>query len=186
MVNFSLKKYFCLSIIILFSFSFSLNANASDYPNTSIGLIDINLILNESKVAKDADEQIQEIAAEIEEKIRNDEENLIKEQQKLIEAQNVMAPEAFEEKRLEYEKKVQEFQIKNGEIAAKLDTLINTTRARILDEIEPILEEIADEKGITIIMEKTTVILNADNMDITKIVLKKLNKKLSKLKVELN
>ena len=53
--------------------------------------------------------------------------------------------------------------------------MIAVVRSKILDEIKPILEEISDEKGITVVLEKGTVILSAENMDITKIVLKKLN-----------
>ena len=49
--------------------------------------------------------------------------------------------------------------------------------------IGPILEEISNEKGITIILEKTSIMLNAEKMDITNEVLKKLNKSLPNIKV---
>ena len=41
--------------------------------------------------------------------------------------------------------------------------------------VAPSLEEISNEKGITILLEKGSVMLNADKMDITDKVLKKLN-----------
>ena len=173
--------------ILIFSFFslFSLfSVSAADYPNTSIGIINIDLILDESKAAIDANDQIQIISDEIQEELRSDEEALLNDQKKLIEAQQIMAPEAFEEKRIEYEKKVQNFQIKSQTTFAKLDKMVAIARSKILDEIKPILEGIAEEKGITVMLEKNTVILNADSMDITKLVLKKLNKSLPKLKVE--
>ena len=95
-----------------------------------------------------------------------------------------MAPEAFEEKRIEYEKSVQDFQIKSQNTLVALDNKVAMVRAQILDEVRPILEQIAEEKGITVILEKGTVVLNADNMDITKLVMKQLNKNLPKIKVE--
>ena len=176
--NYKILIFSILSLFCLFSVS------AADYPNTSIGIINIDLILDESKAAIDANDQIQIISDEIQEELRSNEEALLNEQKKLIEAQQIMAPEAFEEKRIEYEKKVQNFQIKSQETFAKLDKIIAIARAKILDEIKPILEGLAEEKGITVMLEKNTVILNADSMDITKLVLKKLNKSLPKLKVE--
>ena len=176
--NYKILIFSFLSLFCLFSVS------AADYPNTSIGIINIDLILDESKAAIDANDQIQIISDEIQEELRSNEEALLNDQKKLIEAQQIMAPEAFEEKRIEYEKKVQNFQIKSQETFAKLDKMIAIARAKILDEIKPILEGVAEEKGITVMLEKNTVILNADSMDITKLVLKKLNKSLPKLKVE--
>ena len=85
----------------------------------------------------------------------------------------------------ENEKQVQDFQIRNQKTLLELDKIIAGVRAKILDEVKPILEEISKERGITVIMEKSSVILNADNMDITELVIKKLNKSFPKIKVEL-
>tara|TARA_B100001250_G_C19815594_1_gene798146 strand:- start:249 stop:800 length:552 start_codon:yes stop_codon:yes gene_type:complete len=173
--------YLVFSFFLLFTSSI---ANATQFPNTSLAIIDINLVLNESKVAINADKQIAEINNKIQEELSEGEKLLINEQKELIEAQGIMAPEAFEEKRINYEKKVQDFQINSQNTLVKLDKIIADVRNEILAEIEPILEEIAEEKGITVILEKGTVWLNAENMDITKLVIKKLNKNISKIKVE--
>ena len=65
----------------------------------------------------------------------------------------------------------------------KIDELIAVSRNEILSSIKPILEEVSNEKGITIILEKTSIMLNAEKMDITNEVLKKLNKSLPTIKV---
>lgn len=178
------KTYFLTLIILLFQFATFSNANANDYPNTSIAIIDMNAILNDSKVAINANEQIKEISNKVQENINDNEKMLIEEQKKLIESQQILAPEAFDERRIEYEKKVQDFQITSQEKLIELDKLIAEARSRILDETEPILEKIAEEKGITVILELNSVILNADNMNITKLVIKELNKNLSKIEIE--
>ena len=170
--------------ISLFLIYFTPNLYASDYPNTSIAIIDTIEILNNSKVAINANEQIEEISIRVQENLANNEKKILDEQKKLIEAQGIMAPEAFEEKRIEYEKSVQDFQIKSQNTLVALDNKVAMVRAQILDEVRPILEQIAEEKGITVILEKGTVVLNADNMDITKLVMKQLNKNLPKIKVE--
>ena len=158
----------------------------AEYPNTSIGVIDINKILAESDAAVMASKQIEEIAIEVENEIKNSDEEIIKEQNLLIESQAIMAPEAFESKRNEYEIKVQNYNNERQSKLLKIDELIAVSRNNVLNALKPILEDISNEKGITILLEKGSVMLNADKMDITDEVLKKLNKEFPELKVSRN
>ena len=178
-----LKKlflFFCATSLVYVSLAYS-----NEYPNTSIGVLDLNLVLTDAKAAVKAAEEIDKIAKDIESELIVSDENMISEQNKLIEAQSIMAPEAFEKKRLEYEKSVQNYNISRQEKLISIEKLIEKSRNDILDNLKPILEEISDEKGITILLEKGTVLLNAETMDITDEVIKKLNKSLPKINVSL-
>ena len=53
-------------------------------------------------------------------------------------------------------------------------------------KVKPILEELSQELGVTVILEKNSVLLSATNMDITGDVIKRLNKELPKIKVSLD
>ncbi len=170
-------------LIIIISISIIPSVLMADYPNTSIGVIDLNKILSDADAAITASEQIEEIAIEIENEIKLSDEEIIKEQNSLIESQSVMAPEAFEARRNEYENKVQKYNNERQSKLMKIDELIAVSRNDILNALKPILEEISNEKGITIILEKTSIMLNAEKMDITSDVLKKLNKSLPTIKV---
>ena len=83
----------------------------------------------------------------------------------------------------EYEKRVQNYNIERQQKLLSIDNLVNQSRGQILEALKPILEEISNEKGITILLEKNTVLLNADGMDITEESLKRLNKELSSIKI---
>ena len=170
-------------LILIISISIIPSLLLADYPNTSIGVIDINKILAEANAAVEAAEEIEKIAVEIENEIKLSDEEIIKEQNLLIESQSIMAPEAFEAKRIEYENKIQTYNSERQSKLMKIDELIAISRNDILNAIKPILEEISNEKGITIILEKTSIMLNAEKMDITNEVLKKLNKSLPNIKV---
>ena len=87
-----------ISILIILFFLISTLGVKSDFPITSLGVIDLNLILAESKAAKKASEEIEQVALKIEEDIKKSEENLIAEQNELVESQAVMSPESFESK----------------------------------------------------------------------------------------
>ena len=170
-------------LILIISICIIPSVLMADYPNTSIGVIDINKILADANAAVKAAEEIEEIAIEIENEIKSSDEEIIKEQNLLIESQSIMAPEAFEAKRIEYENKIQSYNSERQAKLMKIDELIAISRNDILNAIKPILEEISNEKGITIILEKTSIMLNAEKMDITNEVLKKLNKSLPNIKV---
>ena len=177
-----MKKFNLTLIIILFFSNISL---ADQYPNTSIGIIDINRVLTESKAAKDAAKQIEKIQKKSEEDSKKEDELIIQEREKLIEQQSVMAPEAFEVKVADFEKKVQTYQIERQEKLRKLDQMVQAARANILDEVKPIINDYANELGITVILEKNAVVMSADDMDMTDQVIEILNKSLPKIKVEL-
>ena len=170
-------------LILIISICIIPSVLMADYPNTSIGVIDINKILADANAAVKAAEEIEEIAIEIENEIKSSDEEIIKEQNLLIESQSIMAPEAFEAKRIEYESKIQTYNSERQSKLMKIDELIAISRNDILNAIKPILEEISNEKGITIILEKTSIMMNAEKMDITNEDLKKLNKSLPNIKV---
>lgn len=173
-----------IGLLLLFQlFNTSLLA---EYPETIVGVIDLNYILSESKAAKDAAEKIEKIALDIEEEIKKTDQDLIDEQNKLLESQQIMAPAAFEEKRKEYEKKVQNYNVTRQEKFMSIDLLVNDSRNNVLNALKPILEEISNDKGITILLEKNSVLLNAENMDVTNEALKILNKQLPELEVNQN
>ena len=174
-----------LTLIFLFNFLL-LTPSIAEYPESIVGVIDLNLILAESKAAKNAAEQIEKIAKNIEEEIKETDQQLIDEQNELIEAQPIMAPAAFEEKRKEYEKKVQNYNVIRQEKLISIDMLVSESRNNILNSLKPILEEISNEKGITILLEKNSVLLNAENMDITDEAMMTLNKELPNIEVSQN
>ena len=162
------------------------NLYADTYPNTSIAIVDLNLILSESKAAKGATKDFEEIQKKTESEIVESDKVMLDERNKLIEQQSVIAPEAFEIKAKDYEKKLQNYQSEKQNKLRKLEGILQNARNEILEKVKPILEDLSKELGVTVILEKNSVLLSATNMDITDEVIKKLNKELPKIKVSLD
>lgn len=175
-----------LFIAILLLFSINLNLHAADYSETSIAIIDLNKILTESKAAEKAGKDIDNISTNIQDEMKISDDKIIAEQQKLIEQQAIIAPEAFEIKAGEFETKAKLYEVERQEKLLKIDQIIQDARNTILESMKPILESLSEELEITIILEKGTVILSTDKMDITDIVLKRLNKELPEIEITLN
>ena len=176
-------------IVIIFTLVFLFNYNSiaeTNYPNTSIATVDLNLILSESKAAKNATKQFEVIQKSTEDEIIESDKKMLDERNKLVEQQSVIAPEAFELKAKDYEKKLQNYQVDKQNKLRKLEGVLQKARNEILEKVKPILEELSKELGVTVILEKNSVLLSANNMDITEDVIKKLNKELPKIKVSLD
>ena len=178
-----MKPFYLLAIFVLFT---GLNLQAETYPNTSIAIVDLNLILSDSKAAKGATKDFEKIQKDTESEIVESDKSMLEERNKLIEQQSIIAPEAFEVKAQDYEKKLQNYQSEKQNKLRKLENVLQTARNEILENVKPILEELSQELGVTVILEKNSVLLSATNMDITDEVIKKLNKQLPKIKVSLD
>jgi Skp family chaperone for outer membrane proteins len=179
------KKIYIAALLVLTMLIFNVSAN-ENYPNTSIAIIDLNLILSDSKAAKNATKQFEEIQKNTEDEIIVSDKKMLEERNKLIEQQSVIAPESFELKAKDYEKKLQNYQVEKQNKLRKLEGVLQKARNEILENVKPILEELSKELGVTVILEKNSVLLSATNMDITENVIKKLNKELPKIKVSLD
>ena len=179
------NKIYIAALLILALLTFNASAN-ENYPNTSIAIVDLNLILSDSKAAKDAAKQFETIQKNTEEEIIESDKTMLEERNKLIEQQSVIAPEAFELKAKDYEKKLQNYQSDKQNKLRDLEGALQKARNQILENVKPILEELSQELGVTVILEKNSVLLSATNMDITDNVIKKLNKELPKIKVSLD
>ena len=184
-MNKIIKKIYLVTLVTASLYGFNSMAETS-YPNTSIAVVDLNLVLSDSKAAKNATKQFEAIQKKTEDEIISSEKKMLEEKNKLLDQQSVMAPEAFELKAKDYEKKLQDYQIERQVKLRDLEGMLQKARNEILMSIKPILEDISKEMGVTVILEKNTVLLSASNMDITDEVIKKLNKKLPKIKVSLD
>tara|TARA_B110000483_G_scaffold146251_1_gene174530 strand:+ start:249 stop:812 length:564 start_codon:yes stop_codon:yes gene_type:complete len=184
-INNMMKKITTLAFILVLLLSLNSIAE-TNYPNTSIAVVDLNLILSESKAAKNATKQFEEIQKSTEDEIIVSDKKMLDERNKLIEQQSVIAPEAFELKAKDYEKRLQEYQSDKQNKLRKLEGVLQKARNEILENVKPILEDLSRELGVTVILEKNSVLLSANNMDITDNVIKKLNKALPKIKVSLD
>jgi Skp family chaperone for outer membrane proteins len=182
-------KYKKIITTLIISFAISIcnfSFAETSYPNTSIAIIDLNLILTDSKAAKSATKQFEEIQKETEAEVIKSDKNMLEERNKLIEQQSVIAPEAFELKAKDYEQKLQAYQVEKQKKLGKLEGALQKARNEILEYVKPILETLSQEMGVTVILEKNSVLLSANNMDLTEDVIKLLNKELPKLKVTLD
>ena len=90
----------------------------------------------------------------------------------------------------EYKKKVNELRTKVSSLQKERNTLLDTvskqrTKARneLLKNLNPIIKEYMQEKQIRMVIDKKSLLLADENLEITQEIIKRLNKKLKSIKL---
>jgi outer membrane protein len=157
---------------------------AQKIPAPAIGFLDERLLLNESAAAKSIRPQIDKLKKGLQREIRDRESSLRKVEQVLLDQRSILAADAFAKRRREFEKRARkerlEVQTRKRDIDRALVVAVNKIRISFLK----IAKDVATEKKINIVMAKSAVLMSMNNLEITAETMKRLNKQLPKVKVE--
>lgn len=143
-----------------------------------IVIIDIGMVVRDSAAARAMRSQ----AERQQTAMRADEEKLEKDlraaEQELVQQRTILAPEAFNQRRRDFERRVNEAQ--QGAQAKRRDfeEAVAGVQRRIEAAMTEIVLEVAKENDYKIVMPRATVVASHDQVDITDEVLQRLNKKL--------
>ncbi|MDX1949277.1 MAG: OmpH family outer membrane protein [Rickettsiales bacterium] len=174
-------------IILTLILAFAVNsANAQNFDVKTIATVDLKKIVDESKAAKAAEEEVKRIQQKYVSETKSQEDALKKNEEQLKAQQKAMSQEAFA-------KKVQEFRVKlmnsQREVMKKrkiLETAYIKALELVRNETIKIIAEIAKEKNVDVVIAKGQLLFAKDNYDISNEVLERLNKKLAKVNISVD
>lgn len=160
-------------------------AQAQKHPAPVIGIIDVQRLLSDSAAAKSIRPQIQRLRSDFQKEVRGRESVLRKAEQDLVGQRAILAPEAFAQRRRQFEERArkaqQEVQTRKRAIDRALATALNKIRVAFLK----IARDVATENKINIVLAKSAVLMSQNNLEITTETMKRLNKTLPKVQVKL-
>lgn len=167
--------------IIFISFFFFTNSNLfADVPF----YLDFKYILNESAAGKKAQDQLKRKLESGIKALNKKEKSIQEEEKKIIEQKKILKPE-------EYKKKVQALRSKVSILQKERNNLLQSTskqrsKARniLLKNLNPIIKEYMQEKKIRMVVDKKSLLLADENLDITKEIMDRLNKKLKSINID--
>ena len=169
-----------LKIIFISLFFF---ANSNLFADTPFYL-DFKYILNESAAGKKAQDQLKSKLESGIKALNKKEKSIQEEEKKIIEQKKLLKPE-------EYKKKVQALRSKVSVLQKERNNLLQSTskqrsKARniLLKNLNPIIKEFMQEKKIRMVVDKKSLLLADENLDITKDIMDRLNKKLKSIKID--
>lgn len=149
-----------------------------------LGVLDVQAVLRNASAVKNIRDQITKYGTEFEKEIEKERGELRKANQELARQRTILAPEAFAEKRREFEQRVVEVQRLVQQRQRELDASRNVAMGTVNEAYIEIVSNLAAERNLAMIMRKSQTVFSVGTLDITKDILDLLNKKLPTVKVD--
>ena len=159
----------------------SVNTEQINFP---AAVIDMKVVLSKSSAFTTLQKEIQNLEKNYKEEIQNEENLLKKEQEKLVAQKSVLSAEEFKEKEDAFKQKVNKIQGKVEKIRRELESTMAKGMQIIQQEAVKHMKEIAKKEGYLLVFDANTTVISADRINISNIVVDKLNKSLPKITVE--
>ena len=153
--------------------------------SVKIAVIDMQKILNESVAYQGVVEQFENIRrkhrnkmTKLEDEIRDSENNLFKQK-------NIISKESYAEKVQELSKRINEIKAQKNNDVKRFEVSFEKATNKIQKALIDVLSSIASNMNLDLVMAKSQVLLVGNNIDLTDIAVKELNKVLPKVKLDL-
>jgi outer membrane protein len=168
-----------LSFILILYFSINISWAYAE----KIVYIDMDKIMQISKAGKEAISKINNQKKKDVSKFQKIEKDLKSKEEELIAKKNVISTDEFNKKLESLSKEINNYR------KLRQDALDLSTKSRLnasadfAEQIKPILADYAAENNIDMIIQKKNIIMGKTELDITNEILKIVDKKINKLKV---
>ncbi len=170
-------KKISIIIILFLAFQNNLFANIPYY-------LDFKYILNQSDAGKKAQTFLKKKLDNGIKKLKEKEKAIQAEEKKIIQQKKVISAE-------EYKKQVNALRNKVSSLQKERNMLLETVakqkakaRTELLKNLNPIIQDYMKEKKIRMVLDKKSLLLADENLDITKDIITNLNKKLKSIKLD--
>jgi Skp family chaperone for outer membrane proteins len=149
----------------------------------SMAVVNIQRIMKESKAAESARQQLKAKQEEFQSELSSKEGELQKEDQELAKQRSLLAPEAFEEQVRQFQQKALGMQKDAKEKRLQLNKAFDQALSELQKNVLAIVEDLAKEKGYDLVVPTTQVLYYDPALDVTDVVLARLNQRISKITI---
>ena len=169
-----MKKIFLITLFFFISNSL--------YASTKIVYIDINKILNESVAGKKVLDKLENDLKKANKKFIDTEEKIKKEEKKIISQKNIISKEEYEKKLVDLRKMIADYQIERRKNISEFNEKKNVINKKLIELINPIIADYASSEDISLVIRKEQMVIGKTELDISKNILKIVNKKIKEIK----
>ena len=170
-------------IVKIFVITYLIFGITNSFAESKIVYIDMNEILNKSKVGAFVEKELTKLHETKLEAFKKTEENLKKKEIDLISKRNVLAREEFDAKVKILNEDAQKYQAERRKWFDEITVKRNNARAEVLESLDPILTEHFEQNQISIMLYKRNIAIGSSELDITDAIIDELNKKLPSIKL---
>lgn len=170
-----IKKFTFLSILF-FIFQTSLY---SDTPH----FVDFKYILNQSDAGKQAQEFLKNKLNNGISNLKKKEKAIQEEEKKIIKKKKVISAEEYKKEVKKLRDKVTSLQKERNNLLESVSKQRAKARAELLKNVNPIIQEYMKAKKIRMVIDKKSILLAEDSLDLTSQIISILNKKIKSIKL---
>lgn len=145
---------------------------------TVVAVIDFQQLERDALAAKNIRAQVETYRSRYAAVISEEEEQLRQQEHELQRQRAILSPEAFAQRRREFEDNVASLQRQVQNRTRRLERSIEAALASVNKVLGPIIESLSGELGFTLVLDKRQVRYVDDRFDITTIVLQRLDERL--------
>ena len=146
--------------------------------------LDFKSILNKSDAGKKANKYLKDQLDQGIKKLKDREKQLQKEEKDIIQQKKVLSPEDYKKKISGLRSKVSKLQKDRNSILETVAKKRRNARKQLIDAINPIVKGYMSEKKIKLVLDKKSILLGDDKLDITNDIMKQLNNKLKTINLK--
>ena len=161
------KVIFCLLI------SFFLSSNAF---SNQISIVDVTFLLKNSNKGKSIQKELDSLNSKNLKLYSEKKKKLEIKEKKIASKKNILSKEDFNNEVLKFREEVLNYEKERQKSAQKINNIKVNKIAKLLAEINKILVDYSSKNSISTIIDKKNVIITKQENDITKEILKILNK----------
>ena len=149
-----------------------------------IAYLDMKFVLNNSKAGKGAQDFLQKSFKENQKKFLEEEKALKKRENELLSQKTILTKEEYKNKSNELRKTVIDYQSRRRASIDKITKQRAKAKQTLLKKLDPILQTYINENGISLVVNKQNILVGKTDLDITAIIVEKLNKELPSLNIK--
>lgn len=145
--------------------------------------LDFKFILNESTAGKKAQIDLKKKLENGLKELNKIEQNLQSDEKKIIAQKKIISEEEYKKKVKELRQKVIDLQKNKKNLLDNVGKQRSKARSELLKNLNPVIKDYMQEKKIRYVMDKKSLILADESLDITQDIIKKLNDKIKSIKL---
>ena len=145
--------------------------------------LDFKFILNESIAGKKAQKDLKNKLESGLKELNKTEQNLQSDEKKIIAQRKIISDEEYKKKVKELRQKVINLQKNKKNLLDTVSKQRSKARSELLKNLNPVIKDYMEEKKIRYVMDKKSLILADESLDITQEIIKKLNDKIKSVKL---
>ena len=173
-------KYLVKFFVVTFLLLIYTHASAEQ----KIAYLDMKFVLNNSKAGKGAQDFLQKSFTENQKKFMNEENALKKKENDLLAQKTILTKKDYQKKSDDLRKEVIDYQSQRRTALEKITSQRAEARQKLLEKLDPIMKTYIKENDISLIIDRKNVLMGNTNLDITNIIVEKLNREFPSLSIK--